>query len=375
MVKQLLADALVNIGGWTTNKKIVVIESDDWGAIRTPDRQAFDNMLKSGIPVDKSLFCRFDTLVDANELESVYAILSKYKDSHGNHPVITANAVVANPDFDKIKADGFETYYYETVDRTLERYFPGKSPFPLWKEGIDNKLFIPQFHGREHVNVPFWLDVLKKGDEVYKTAFENGCWGISNDIYKKYSKSIQATFDCTEAKDIEFLKGAVADGLDGFEKLFGYRSETFIPNNYIFPEELFDTLQSSGVKAMQGMKYLKLPHLSGQPRRKIRRYNGQKVGNAPGMTQLVRNSHFEPSVFPFAQRQKALATCIGQLKMSFLLKKPGIISCHRFNFSGRLEAENRDINLRLLDTLIKEVLKRWPDVIFTDSASLAKMIK
>ncbi|RZJ76713.1 MAG: hypothetical protein EOO45_01295 [Flavobacterium sp.] len=375
MLKQLLTDALVNIGGWTTNKKIVVIESDDWGAIRTPDKRAFDNMLKAGIPVDKSLFCRLDTLVDHNELESVFSILDKYKDSRGNSAIITANAVVANPDFEKIKADNYERYHYETVDKTLERYFPGNSPFSLWKEGIDNKLFFPQFHGREHVNVPFWLDVLRQGDEVYTKAFENGCWGISNDIYKKYNKSIQATFDCTEKEDLLFLEGSIADGLDVFENLFGYRSETFIPNNYIFPEELFPALLSSGVTTMQGMKYQKLPYLQSVARRKVRRLNGQRMGEGPGLLQIVRNAHFEPSVFPYQQRDKALTTCLNQLKMSFLLKKPAVISCHRFNFSGRLEPENRDINLRLLDRFLMEVTKRWPDVIFMDSASLSKMIK
>ena len=375
MIKKLLADTLVNIGGWTTNKKYIVIESDDWGAIRTPDKKAYDSMLESGIPVDKSLFCRMDTLVDANELETVFSLLDKYKDSLGNSAVITADAVVANPDFEKIKADNYNSYHYETVDKTLDRYFPGNSPFKLWKEGIDKKLFIPQFHGREHVNVPHWLKVLKDGDEFFLKAFDNKCWGISTDIYPKYKKSIQATFDCTEKDDLNYLEDALKDGLNVFENLFGYRSETFIPNNYIFPEELLPTLQESGVTAMQGMKYQKLPHIPGQSRRMVRRYNGQNVGEKPGLLQMVRNTHFEPSLFPYQQREKALKSCLGQIKISFLLKKPAIISCHRINFSGRLEPENRDVNLKLMDKLLSEIVRRWPDVIFTDSASLAKIIK
>ena len=33
-----LKNNLVNYNGWQTNRKIIVFESDDWGAIRTPSK-------------------------------------------------------------------------------------------------------------------------------------------------------------------------------------------------------------------------------------------------------------------------------------------------------------------------------------------------
>ena len=35
-VKSLITSKIINIPGWTTNRKIIVIESDDWGSIRMP---------------------------------------------------------------------------------------------------------------------------------------------------------------------------------------------------------------------------------------------------------------------------------------------------------------------------------------------------
>ena len=45
----------------------------------------------------------------------IEAIKKKYKDKNNNHPVITACAVVGNPDFEKIKASKFTKYYFESI--------------------------------------------------------------------------------------------------------------------------------------------------------------------------------------------------------------------------------------------------------------------
>ena len=35
---------LLNFRGWTTKRKIVVIESDDWGSIRMPSKNIFKKL-------------------------------------------------------------------------------------------------------------------------------------------------------------------------------------------------------------------------------------------------------------------------------------------------------------------------------------------
>ena len=39
--------------GWKTDRKIVVIESDDWGSIRMPRREVYEMSLKKGYRVDR----------------------------------------------------------------------------------------------------------------------------------------------------------------------------------------------------------------------------------------------------------------------------------------------------------------------------------
>lgn len=364
---------MVNLSGQTTDKKIIVFESDDWGSVRMPSLSAYESLFKHGIRVDKSPYCLYDNMCSAEDVALLFETLRKYKDSRGQHPTITANAVVTNPDFEQIKKSGFENYSYETIDATFNRFFPKENPMDLWEQGMNDKLFLPQFHGREHVNVSFWLDKLRNNDLVFRQAFEQHCWGISTDVYNKYPKSIQASFDYNDANELAFMKDSIEDGLQIFERLFGFRSQSFIPNNYIWPTELNKTLTENGVEIMQGMKYQLLPKPTGETnRKKIRRQNGQMIDD---LLQTVRNVQFEPSLLPDSWRAASVKETLKQISTAFLWKKPAVITVHRINFCGSLRPENRDINLKLLNQLLQEITKRWPDVIFTDTVSLAQMIK
>jgi hypothetical protein len=55
--------------------------------------------------------------------------------------------------------------------------------------------------------------------------------------------------------------------------------------------------------------------------------------------------------------------------------KPATISMHRLNVIGGLVEENRTCNLALLKQLLKEIVKRWPDVEFMNSAELGQLIE
>lgn len=57
--------------------------------------------------------------------------------------MITANCAVANPDFDKIEASGYQNYYYEPFTETLKKYPEHQRSFELWQEGIKEKIFSP----------------------------------------------------------------------------------------------------------------------------------------------------------------------------------------------------------------------------------------
>lgn len=367
--KNTLSSHLLNIPGWRTNRKIVVIESDDWGSIRMPSLKVYNELLKSGISVDNCAYNRYDSLENEEDLTSLFEVLLKYRDKNGHHPVITANTVVANPDFERIKASGFQEYFYEPFTDTLKRNSSHANAFDLWKFGMVEKIFYPQFHGREHVNVSLWLKLLQEKNEIFLKAFNLGLWGIGYEVFPVSKIHIQASYDCFDEKEFIIHQEIIKDGLLQFHKIFGYHSSSFIANNFIWDKSLNSPLAENGVKYIQGMKYQLLPILKGKKRRKIFHYTGEK--NKFEQIYLSRNCGFEPTENPNIDN---ISKCLNQIQNSFFWKKPAIISTHRLNFIGSIDKNNRNRNIELFEELIRRILLKWPDVEFLTSVELGDVI-
>lgn len=349
--------------GWKTDRKIVVIESDDWGSIRMPDRDTYERSLKKGIRVDKCSFCKNDTLSSNDDFEALYTVLRKYKDANNNNPIITANTIVANPDFEKIKDSNFQKYYFELFTETLKRY-PNRS-FDLWEQGIDEGLFYPQLHGREHLNIGRWLKLLQNGSKEMHFAFENNYFGISSTISNEKNSSLMAALDYDDEYGKKLALESVEQAPDIFESIFGYKSESFIGPNYVWDEHVEDILSTKDVQFLQGSFVNKT---ASQGNRYS--YIGKK--NKHGQIYTARNVIFEPAG---QLNDNLVDNVIQQIDRAFKLKKPAIISSHRVNFIGSIFEENRTKNLKLLDELLNKVLKRWANVEFMHSAQLGEIIK
>ena len=367
---QFLKRGYSNLYGWRTPRKIVVLESDDWGSIRMPSREVYEKCLKAGYPVDKIAYEKYDSLLSQDDLELLFDLLLSYHDKNGNHPLITANCVVANPDFDRIRQDNFENYYYELILDTFKRYPEHSNNFRLWKEGINNKIFFPQFHAREHLNVSLFMNTLRKGNDDIHFGFENQMPGIiprgtenKGNIYVEATKYV--SLEDKEEKLLIYL-----EGLDIFQKLFGFRSETVIPPNYIWSPDFDKPTLEKGVKFFQGNRKICEPVAEGKFK-----YHTSFLGkkNKVGQTYLIRNALFEPSLFKLGI-QDPVSECLSEIKIAFKLQKPAIISSHRINFVGFIDKTNRDRTLKMLNQLLSSALRKWPDIEFLTSDQLGRTI-
>ncbi len=71
-----------NLFGWRTNRKLIVIESDDWGSVYMSDKRALEEMKTKGIPLD-SHYLKNDTL-ESNEDMEMLMVLGEGKVPHGS---------------------------------------------------------------------------------------------------------------------------------------------------------------------------------------------------------------------------------------------------------------------------------------------------
>lgn len=365
-----LKQNFINYKGWKTKRRIVVFESDDWGSVRMPSKKVFEHFVNAGIPLNICPYNSFDSLESPKDFDDLFNVITNHKDQFGNLPIITGNIVVANPNFERILESDFSKYYYEPFIDTYLKNENTIDSYAHLKEGINNALFYPQFHGREHVNVSKWFRLLQNGDEVFRNAFDHGFWGIGPAIINYADKvNIQASYDAISEIELEFHRKSIEEGLKLFEQIFKFKSETFIANNFIWHPNLNQVLNENGVQGIQGMKYQLLPIFNGEKRQKIRHFVGEK--NKLNQVYSVRNCSFEPSVI---KSQYLVSQCLNEIANSFFWGRPAVISVHRLNFIGSIVPMNRENNLRLFNQLLKSMLIKWPDLEFMHSAQLANVL-
>jgi len=357
-----------NTTGYRTLRKFILLESDDWGSIRMPSLEAFKKLESQGLDLrtqDAERYNLNDHLASSNDLENLFEILNEVKDAFGQSAVMTPITIVANPDFKKIRESGFSEYYYEPFNHTIQKFQGSDCTFKLWKEGIDKRLFVPQMHGREHLNVNAWMHDLRNREKKTLDAFNEGFWGYVPDRYPEVD--YQAAFSLSKPDDVDSHASILTDGLNLFESLFGYRAVYFVPPNGPFNNNLNKVLAENGVKLRATSTIQNEPLGYGQSR-KVFHWQGQK--DKSGLIYTIRNCFFEPS----QAGKDWVDSCLNDIKIAFRWNKPAIISTHRVNYIGALNVSNRSRGLMQLRLLLKSIMKNWPEVLFITSADLGEQI-
>ncbi|MGD9168510.1 MAG: hypothetical protein PVI97_00435 [Candidatus Thiodiazotropha sp.] len=355
--------------GWRCHDKIIVVESDDWGAIRTSSKQAYKILETKGFDMSRSCWS-LDALETDDDLTALYDVLSRFFDVRSRPACITGNMVMTNPDFNAIRNSKYNTYYLEPVAKTLCTSSERKCVENLWFEGMDKKLFRPQFHAREHIRWWEWMRALKHGSKEALTTFDLNMCGVPLNVSKVGVSYYQPTY-IENSEDIGSdysLSDVIEEGIRRFEDQFGLKSLSTIAPNCAWTNDAEKYWSKNGVRYIQGSycqevitrkgcKYK--PHYLGE----VSRYGG---------IYMARNCVFEPARNNNDDHWKR---SIKQISQAFYLKSPAVITSHRLNYSGSINEANRYKGLMQLNKLLKEVTKRWPEVHFLSSAELGYMIE
>ncbi|HTO14548.1 MAG TPA: hypothetical protein VLZ83_02205 [Edaphocola sp.] len=357
---------IINYKGYKTDRKLVVFLVDDYGSILNPSDEVLQKLKVFSPIISENRFNKFDDIASANDLNNLFEVLISVKDKNNNPAVFTPLTVVANPDFDKIKNDNFQNYHYESFYQTIDKKEDGKEIKALWENGIRQKIFMPEFHGREHFNVRFWMDYLRSKDKNVLEAFLNKSIGIRP--ANKDGIGYMAAFDLVSSDHLKELEGIVQDGLNLFEKLFGYRAVLFTPPGLLHNDGLNNNLKKNGISFIDMARLRKEPDLKGRYKKRYH-YMGQK--NKFGQQYLTRNVMFEPNM----NANDWVGRAMNEISVAFQYKKPAIISSHRVNFVGGKSLSNRDKGLKDLKDLLSQIVKRWPDVEFMAVRDLTKLLK
>ena len=368
----MLFNNIKNIYGWKTKKRIVVIAVDDYGNVRLDSKEARARMDAEGLKI-KSRFDAHDCLETREDLEALFDVLSSVKDKNGRHAVFTPYAMPCNIDFEKIIANNYTAYHYEKLPETFDKLTSKderayKGAWNLWQEGIDKELFVPQFHGREHLNLKVFEEKLAQKDHEVLTALKNRSYtSISNSGHETISYT--AAFDFVKADENNRFPDIIADGIENFKEVFGKAPVNFMPpTSKIHPMHL-RYLSEKGIKYIDTNLIHKQHFGSGKFKTSIN-YTGKSIDK--NQLYLVRNVVFEPTSNKNINTSVKIA--LDQIRAAFRWYKPAIISSHRVNFCGHVDENNRKHGILALSKLLESIITTWPDVEFKSANELGDLI-
>ncbi|MFY7666048.1 hypothetical protein [Flavobacterium sp.] len=363
--KKYLKSHFYNSRGYYTADPIVVIESDDWGSQRVASKQIQDELLKKGL-LKNNAYNKYDSLETAIDIENLCDVLSSIKNAAGKSPVFTANFIMENPDYDKIRANQFSKFESENFEKSYLRLESQSKTKYFIDKAVDEQLIFPQFHGLIHLQRFRWLSDLQKNNPKLRKAFDLEFYGFGKNELNP--RGYLAAFDADSKSELFEIAEDIQNGAETFKQHFNFYSGTIIPPQNTLHTSLKLKLSSSNFFGIQGARVVKMKPLNPKEPTQIKRFSG--IDKQSGLVNVVRNVTFEPSSDPINGIDQAMS----EIKIAFQWNRPAVICTHRVNYISRLDPKNGSRGLGMLKELLDRVVASYPEVRFMSSQELATLI-
>jgi hypothetical protein len=353
-----LKTLLKNIPGPRTQKKLICFQVDDYGNIRQNSQATFKQMEQRGFAINNH-FDHYDGLSTSNDLTALFSLFRRFRDKNGHHPLFTAFVNPQNLNFDAIIASNYTDVAYEDFDISMQKYCQPDT-VNILSQGIEERLFHPEYHGRSHFHEGIFLHNLKNKDFETLWCINHACYtALHNGINK--NQSYLSTYTYNDVSELQKMKSHISEGVKAFERIFGSKPLHFTAPGMLTHNHLNEYLATDGILLIDTLMIKK--QYEGQQKYTTKlNWLGRK--NQAGQRIIIRNCVFEPN-YGFTAN-----TCLKQIEAAFIMQKPAIISTHRVNFCGRINEVNRNKGLKELNLLLNGIIKKWPDVEFVSSSEI-----
>jgi hypothetical protein len=328
----------------------VVFESDDWGLCgEGKDRPAHDRLASKGYDfAGKGARMYLNTLESREDLDRLFRALSSFKDSLGRNPVFTANFVVANPDFSRIKESGYKNYHFVPITDG----FPGswrerESPLSSWREGIARGLFVPEYHGFSHFNHSNWIEGLRKGDRRLKDFFEEEMFSSSKGYPTIAEYGVRLSGRIAYRTLVEQYS-EISRGVKIFRRAFSRNPRTTIPPHDISNTQTLLAFSRAGVNFVQSEKRQVSSMLDLWPRRPSTpiAFVTRVISELSLIVRTYRNVRLEMEEYP------SEAT-LDLTRKIFSMGGPAVVGTHRQNYVSGLDRNNSEEGRERLVSYLK----------------------
>jgi hypothetical protein len=95
-----------DVPGFSFDRPLVLIQSDDWGRVGVRDKEGFEQLRADGVQLGQHPY-DFYTLETAEDLDALQKVLAQHRDSTGRTACVLMNFVTANLNFPKMAENDF----------------------------------------------------------------------------------------------------------------------------------------------------------------------------------------------------------------------------------------------------------------------------
>ena len=357
--------------GWRCRERYVAFAVDDYGSIRLSSQAALDRLVAGRHGV-MGFMDRVDAVETREDLESLFEALQTVQDANGRPCVFTAYTLSANPDFQHMRKE--RTYAYETVCQTFDRLSSDQpsayeGTWRMWREGIASGLIRPQFHGREHFNVPLLESKLRDWSPDLEANLEVESMAGLTGVLEMPGVAFTHAFGLHDPAVLGQQREVIKEGVRLFEEIFGFRSTTFTPPAGKLHPSLDGWVHSLGVKAVDKPFFGKQCVGRGRTQRSINFLTPPRTGR---IGKVVRTLSFEPCS---GVKSDPVGEALREIEIAFRWGKPAIISSHRVNYGGHIDPNNGKRGLGALQDLLQRIKKLWPDIRFVSVDELVEIME
>ncbi|MCK5113203.1 MAG: hypothetical protein KAR11_00380 [Phycisphaerae bacterium] len=344
---------------------VVVFESDDWHMRGTESPQIIETLKSKGYTPG---FWLKDALETPDDLEKLFAVLRKHKDSTGRPPCFTANFIMTNPDFAKIRESNFQTYSVIPQKDDWD-----KSLVKLYYKGMKERVFYPQLHGYDHMCSGAWLRQLREGNPEFRLLFDLGVRMDPQTALGKPGRSSAEFVDLSTtpstAVPYETQLKHLADAQAIFKDVFGFRSLSLIAPCYYFDANTLKAANVVGIKYIQAGNTQCEKVIAKGKYAIHRHYLGQSTGCGDEVY-LTRNAHLDPG----GPDPYDADACLQQIEWAFNLKLPAVIDTHRIFYMSTNDPKMAEHSRGQLDKLLTQIEKRYPNVRYLTTPELGQLV-
>ena len=225
--------------------RAVVIESDDWGLCAwVPDEQAHAALRDlpafgspSGARYGRS------TLETAGDVRQLADLLLGWRGGDGFPPVLQANTVVANPDYDAMRPpfalDEIPILRFPDLPARWRRIGLADAVRDAEAAGV----WWAELHGLHHLPEGAWLGALRRGDDDAIRA-----WREQSPI----GVAVEASGEYDDTEPRERRARSLQAAIRAFRSGFGRAPASLCPPDYRFDDWLEGEAARLGIAILQG---------------------------------------------------------------------------------------------------------------------------